>query len=728
MRRTPFTALALATIVGMILAGCTAADSPEDPGEDDPGTIGIGDPPGDLPDDVVLASALSPFDACEDLEAHVKEAALELVTPWGLDGGGWGPMPVEGRAVEESAEETDDAADTDAGSDGAGSAPTAQDAVGSSATGTNVQEPGVDEPDRVKTDGEHLYVLDGEDLRILDVTGADPVQIGRLPMQAAYDAQLLLAGDQLLITSSAPQAVPFAGEVASSQPSDGADSILPGPGGTGGTTTLAMVDVSDPSTPTVTERLTVDGATLSARLIDGVARVVARMPQGNLPWEHPEASGLRAERRALEANRELIRESDVEDWLPYAVHETADGGTDEGTLLACDRVNRPATFSGLGILSVLTIDVTDGDLGLDPDRNVGVLAGGDTVYASTERLYVATTRWVDWGALEDDATRSEVARDQHTDLHAFDLAPTRAEYVASGQVVGTLLDQWALSEYDGVLRVASTRGDAWDAREPSESYVTTFEVGNDGELEQLGQVDGLGLTERIYAVRFIGETGYVVTFRQTDPLYTIDLSDPENPTTTGELKILGYSAYLHPIGDGLLLGVGQDADDQGRTKGTKLSLFDVSDAADPQEIDTIVLADGSSDAEHDHRAFMHDPASGLTVVPYTRWSYDEVSQREDVDTGALGIEVQGRELREQGRIRHTPAWLEDLRDDLEGRAAESFDDDDWRRQERLWEWGHRGRITRSMVLDGRLLTISEVGVAVHDVDDLTETGWFGFDA
>lgn len=722
MRRIPLATLALATIVGTILAGCTAVDDPEDPAGDDPGSVGIDEQPGDLPDDVVLASALSPFDACEDLEAHVKEAALELVTPWGLEGGGWGPMPLEGRAVEET--EADDGAGAD---DGAESAPTAEDAVGSSETGTNVQEAGVDEPDHVKTDGEHLYVLDGQGLRILDVTGTDPVQIGRLPLRDAHGAQLLLAGDRLLITSSTPQAVPFAGETARSEPRSDADISRPGPGGWGGTTTLAMVDISDPSTPDVTERLTVDGSMLSARLIDGVARVVVRMPQGNLPWEHPEASGLRAERRALEANQQLIRDSEVEDWLPYAVHETAGGRTQEGTLLACDRVNRPTTFSGLGMLSVMTIDVTDGDLGLDPDRSVGVLAGGDTVYASTERLYVATTRWVDWGSLEDDAERSDVARDQHTDLHAFDLEPTRAEYVASGQVVGTLLDQWALSEFDGVLRVASTSGNAWDTRGPSESYVTTFEIGDDGELEQLGQVDGLGLTERIYAVRFIGEMGYVVTFRQTDPLYTIDLSDPTNPTTAGELKILGYSAYLHPIGGELLLGVGQDADDQGRTKGTKLSLFDVSDAADPREIDAIVLADGSSDAEHDHRAFMHDPASGLTVVPYTRWSYDEISGREDVDTGALGIGVRDGQLTERGVIRHTPAWLEDLRDELEGRAPDSFDDADWRQQERLWEWGHRGRITRSMVVDGRLLTISEVGVAIHDVDEVTAIGWLGFD-
>ena len=714
-----------------LVAGCTTTPSSEpdapDPDVSEQGGGGGGDSDGsgtgsdttDLPDDLVLAASLTSFDACDDLEAHLKDAALELVTPWGLEGGGGGgPMPVD-RVFDDA----EDAAESDeAAADGAAGA------VGSNEAGTNVQEAGVDEPDHVKTDGSHLYLATGEALRILDVTGDDPVEVGTIPLRDAYGAQLLLTGDRLLVSTSSPQAVPFANETTTSQrPADDGDALFGGYGYSG-TTTLTLVDVADPSAPEVLERLTVDGSTVSARLIDGVARVVIRTEQGNLPWRFPEATGLRAERRALEANRRIILDSEVEDWMPYAVHETADGRVREGTLLACEQVNRPARFSGLGMLSVLTVDVDGGNLDPDPDDVVGVLAGGDTVYASVDALYVATTRWIDWEAISSDDARQRRWSEVTTELHRFDLeAADRADYAASGEVPGRLLSQWAMSEHDGVLRVASTSGDPWGGgADISESYVTT--LAQDGrELVQLGQVDGLGLTERIYAVRFIDDVGYVVTFRETDPLYTIDLADPRDPRMTGELKILGYSAYLHPIGDDRLLGIGQDADDRGRVKGTQLSLFDVSDPNAPTEVDKVVLTDASSDAEHDHRAFMHHPASGLTVVPFTRWSYDPETGSEDVDTGAIGFGVRDGTIEQRGRIAHLPTWLDDLRTDLDGRNTEEFDDEDWRDQQRLWQWGHRGRINRSLVLDDRLFTVSELGVGVHDLASLGETGWLGFE-
>ena len=145
-----------------------------------------------------------------------------------------------------------------------------------------------------------------------------------------------------------------------------------------------------------------------------------------------------------------------------------------------------------------------------------------------------------------------------------------------------------------MLRVASTEEPAWwgtGPQEESESFVTTLGE-RDGALVQLGRVGGLGKGERVYAVRFVGDTGYVVTFRQVDPLYTLDLSPPSRPAVLGELKIRGYSAYLHPLGDDLLLGVGQDATEEGRVLGTQLSLFDVSDLRRPVRITQYAL--GSS--------------------------------------------------------------------------------------------------------------------------------------
>jgi uncharacterized secreted protein with C-terminal beta-propeller domain len=131
----------------------------------------------------------------------------------------------------------------------------------------------------------------------------------------------------------------------------------------------------------------------------------------------------------------------------------------------------------------------------------------------------------------------------------------------------------------------------------------------------VGVVGGLGHGERIYAVRFAGPTGYVVTFRRTDPLYTLDLRDPARPRATGELKISGYSAYLHPAGDGRLIGVGQQADAKGRPRGLQVSLFDVSDPAAPRKLSGYTVRSAWSMAEFDPHAFLYWPQSGLTVLP-----------------------------------------------------------------------------------------------------------------
>lgn len=721
MRRTIGLVLALVLVAGAALAGCSDDEVP------------TAKPAVTLPSDLVLAGSLEVFGACEVFLAHMQREALRVVTPWGLGGGWYGPME-EGDGLDAPAMDDSGGAAGDQRAD----APV----QGEDYSGTNVQEVGVDEPDHVKTDGRTMYVVANGRLHVLDVSSVDPVELATVEMRDAWDAQLLLDGDRLLVTSSAAGAVPFAGETARAD-------VLPGPGWSGATS-ITLLDVRDPADPVVLERLTVDGATLSSRLVDGVARVVVRTEQGNLPWVYPEGSGIRAERAALEANRALIRASEAEDWIPWYVHETADGRQTEGPLVACNRIAHPEEFAGLGVLSVLTIDLAAG--GVRPGSEaLGVLAGGDTIYASREGLYVATTRWVDGeGMTERDRVRrmSEIT----TEIHAFDTSDPRAvSYLGSGEVPGTLLSQWAMSEHDGHLRVASTVGDSWGwGPEPSESVVTVLAVRGD-DLSQVGQVTGLGLTERIYAVRFLGDVGYVVTFRETDPLYTLDLADPTDPRVVGELKIMGYSAYLHPVGEDLLLGVGQDADAQGRRLGTQLSLFDVSDPADPRRIDAATLGEGMSDVEYDHRAFLHWPATGLTVVPFVRWNIEPTGAMDQPMAGAVGFTAD-REggLQRVGMLSHTAllraAFADEFGQDWSAGDDEAPGGQDWSDIEPepgedpsatepdvdviapdlWWDWGWQAQIRRSVVIGDRLLTISDVGVATHDLDTLADLGLMTF--
>jgi hypothetical protein len=274
------------------------------------------------------------------------------------------------------------------------------------------------------------------------------------------------------------------------------------------------------------------------------------------------------------------------------------------------------------------------------------MTSGETVYASQDRLYVASERWL--GA---DPSRGEIRDDAATGLHAFDTSkPGVTGYVGSGEVPGYLLNQWSLSEHEGILRAATTSMPPWESRERSESAVRTLEE-RDGRLAELGRVGGLGKGEQIYAVRFMGATGFVVTFRQVDPLYTLDLADPRAPKLIGELKVPGYSAYLHPVGEGLLLGVGQDADEDGMATGVQLSLFDVSDLRNPVRIAQRGVGPYSyTEVEDDHHAFTWWAPGQLAVIPVFQYAEDYV---DGVFSGALAFRVdRAGGIQEAARFTH----------------------------------------------------------------------------
>jgi uncharacterized secreted protein with C-terminal beta-propeller domain len=345
----------------------------------------------------------------------------------------------------------------------------------------------------------------------------------------------------------------------------------------------------------------------------------------------------------------------------------------------CRRVLRPARFSGTDVLTVLTIDLDKGLPAVDSDA---IMSGGQVVYASGQSLYVATQKWTP----EAVSPQAEPPSRSFTTIHRFATAdPDSTSYRASGEVPGYLLNQFSMSEHEGMLRAASTETPLWwpglqDAE--SQSFVTVLDE-RDGALVQVGQVGGLGRGERIYAVRFIGPAAYVVTFRQIDPLYVVDLERPTAPLVRGELKIPGYSAYLHPVGEGLLLGVGQD----GSGLATQLSLFDVSDPSRPQRLHQAALPGSSSGAELDHHAFLWWAPKDLAVLPLTIFGTEHFD-------GAAGFRVsRGGGIHEAGRASH-----------------------------------QGGSILRSLVVKGRLFTLSDAGLEANALDTLAEQAWLPFPA
>jgi hypothetical protein len=636
--------LALATVSLLVAASCASdgtsgpasTSEPEVTSPAGPTTVPTTDPPGTTapparPGPQGFASAnLEFFGDCDALLGYMQTEASERVTAWGL--GNSGIYYGDGRVTE--AEVDIAASDEAVGAPDSAPAPAAP-VEGQDFSGTNVQEAGVDEGDIVETDGEYVYVANNDGVRIVSVSDAAVVAEPELP-QGTH--QMLLDGGRLVVVTSSWGGSP--------------DTIV------------SLFGVDDPTSPTLLRRSHLEGGVVATRSVDGVARIVITTSfDQRLPFVQPNQFGL-DEESALERNKQIIDESTVEDWLPRWFDEDADGSFGQmAQLLPCESVAAPPDFAGLGLTWIGSIDI-DGDG--TPVGSAGIVSTGDTVYASTDNLYVATQNW-DWQWRVpmplDDATTTDLAPEvtgpPPTLIHQFSLDDgTAAAYVASGQVEGRLLNQFAMSEHNGDLRVATTTDDWGGFGDQSESTVYVLRPEGD-ELRQISSVGGLGKDEQIYAVRFIGDLAYVVTFRQIDPLYVIDLTDPANPVEAGELKIPGYSAYLHPVGDGLLLGVGQDATDTGRTTGTQLSLFDVSDPSDPQRISTLPIG-GYSEVEWDHKAFLFWPQDGTIVLPVSP-GWDDCGPNENClakdivgpGGGAVVAELDGRELVARGTISHS---------------------------------------------------------------------------
>jgi uncharacterized secreted protein with C-terminal beta-propeller domain len=542
------------------------------------------------------------------------------------------------------------------------------DATAPDYSGTNVQEAGVDEPDIVKTDGKRIFAVTDGKLRIVDITGAAPVLVGSLALDG-IDQRLLLRGNRVLAIASQGFAQTYS-PMAPVPVSGGGAVPMPTIGGPA-KTIVTEVDVTDPANPAVARTMTIDGRFVDARQNGGTARLVVEASPA--PIVAPQGGSVDA----------AVRRAGVSRFLGHTVlHSNLSGHTFRRTLAPCDAVRRPRQFSGLDVVAILTVDLDRGMYSLDRD---GVMAGAQVVYGSADSLYVASQRFS-----PQLAEGTGVPAGPTTEIHRFDISdPDHTVYVASGTVPGFILNSYAMSEYKGDLRVASTEQPPWFPGGPGSSQHSTVTVlRQDGtRLAPVGSLTGLGQSQRIYAVRFMGDKAYVVTFSQPlgDPLYALDLSDPATPALRGTLDIPGYSSYLYPVTDDLLLGVGRDGAD------VEASLFDVADLTAPKRVSQLVFGQGTSAVENEPHAFLYWPASKLAVLPLT--TYGNTSF-----TGAVGLHAgAGDPLAEVGRVvQHSDA-----------RNADA-------------------PIERSLVAGGKLYTLSYLGLESSRLDSLAPIGFTPF--
>jgi hypothetical protein len=295
--------------------------------------------------------------------------------------------------------------------------------------------------------------------------------------------------------------------------------------------------------------------------------------------------------------------------------------------------------------------------------------------------------------------------------------------VAGGSVPGYLVDQYAMSEWGGYLRIATTTGTSWSLADgrPTGARLSSsavYVLTTSGPVMRLaGAVGGLGAGERIYSVRFEGPVGYVVTFRQTDPLYTVDLSDPGRPHVVGRLDLTGYSSYLHPTSGTQLIGIGQQADALGHKGGTQVSLFDVSDLASPQLLSTFALSRTHSAAEFNPHAFLYWPATHLVVVPI------QMATRAPRQVSVADPPVASG----NGRVQEGLAPLTDWPGAIILRVGSGTISQAGFIRQPTTNGGFWGSaILRSLVIGNTLWTFSNAGLLASDLNTLREQTWIPF--
>jgi len=604
-------------------------------------------------------------------------------------------------------------------------------------SGTNNQENGVDEADFVKTDGAYIYALRGQKLEILGVpTFGELTHVSSLLIEG-YPRQMLLDGDRAVVFSDV-----YTWDLPSEHPLVADMEIVETEWGyryyrVQSLVKLTVVELSaDRATPTVSREVFIEGYLNTGREVDGVARLATQafidIPSltywPELPNDYWSMTTLDPARRtmlreatdrAIANNNAVIDAASLDDFVPnlYDVKQGTGGAIIQKSAFAggsCDSFHVAEDGTGRGFTSLLSIDLQNDGLAIDATH---VRANWATIYASEDTLLVAEPAndwWWYW---------NNTAFDEATNIHRFDISGTAPRYTGSGRVDGTILGQFALSEYEGHVRVASTTGrfNRWwlDEQDTSENHI--FVLGGAASLETKGRVDGIARGERIWSARFVGDKGYIVTFRDIDPLFTIDLSDPYAPRILGELKIPGVSTYIHPLAGERLLTIGMGGDDEGLDWGAiELSLFDVSTPEEPTRADVLPVALLSenerdngwywswSEAAYQHKAFQYWEPKKLLAIPmssYRSW-YDEQNGDSGYEykTVLKLVSVDEGALTPYGEVDHSDLY-----------AREAY-------------WGYGVDVRRSIFMGDYIYAISNAGVTATRLDDLVETARIEFPA
>jgi inhibitor of cysteine peptidase len=556
---------------------------------------------------------------------------------------------------------------------------------------TNVQVAGVDEPDTVKTDGSYIYTISNNSLVIVR---AYPTSEAGVSARITFDQNdsiqsFFINGDTLVAFCGGYGYMLYGGVMRI-----GGDAIAPWYGNS--QLTIKVYDISDRTNPVIIKTVSLDGSFTDARMIDNYIYVVSTTPTYSIYNSYDENATLHVPTITVDDQTSNITPDDI---YYVDVPDLAD------------------SMTHVVSLNIQTMDLNEKSF---------MLGSSQTMYVSQNNIFLATSHYPIRETFAPDTTSSSSS--ESTILHKIAIDQSTIDYVAQGEVPGHILNQFAMDEYNGYFRIATTEG-----YYNGDTYQTTNNVYVlDDNLNRVGSLTDLAKGESIYAVRFMGDRAYLVTFVQVDPLFVIDLSTPSNPQVLGELEIPGYSTYLHPYDADHIIGIGREVDrsidaDLVHTpgavyytaiQGLKLALFDVTDVTNPVEIEHITIGDRGTDspALYDHKAFLFDKEKGLLVIPVSLYEIPQKTLDQANDSNISEIPMDWGQFTFQG------AYVYHLSIDggfqLQGRITHQDDN----QPQDNWYWGASNTdITRSLYIGNVLYTISQNKIMANSLDASLET-------
>jgi inhibitor of cysteine peptidase len=546
---------------------------------------------------------------------------------------------------------------------------------------TNVQVQGVDEADIVKTDGSYIYTLKNKQLSVVKAVPANKMKlVSKISFDTNFNPRdIYIDAKHMIVIGDCYRNNP--------QPVNNVKRMIyPGPPQYNPQTCKAIIyNINDKSKITVSREIELEGNCLSTRKIDSSLYLVSN---NGIPYYRPGDPIILPSYRDSAFSKEFQS-------------------------ISCDKINYFPDCVYRSYVIVASVNTDNLDQKVDIKTYLG---NGDNIYASTANLYIALTSYPPMQPLLEDSANPQTPPEPpelKTEIYRFILQGASTKYSGQGTVPGTILNQFSMDEHKGYFRIATTTGEVW-SQGPNISKNHIYIL--DNTLKLAGKVENIAPGEKIYSTRFMGDRAYMVTFRNVDPFFVIDLKDPQKPQILGKLKIPGYSDYLHPYDENHIIGFGKDTvemkgwdgESQAFYQGLKIAVFDVTNVSQPVEMSKVVIGDRGTDSEilNNHKALLFSKEKNLLAFPVTLM--EKAPGVKDNNTPAYGsFSFQGAYI-----------YNIDLKNGLQYKGRIShLEPADYQKAGDYW-YDSDNNIKRVLYIGNVLYTISPGQIKAHSIADL----------